>query len=878
VIVPILSWWFLSTILALVALPFAWRLFSRLPDRGVGFIRAIGLLLCGYGYWIGASLQILPNSFGGITLVLLLLVALALYFTRRDGFAILRWLRSNLGIVLMTELIFTVAFVSWAWVRANNPEITGTEKPMELAFVNAILRSEGFPPRDPWMSGYAISYYYFGYVLLSMLTRLTGVSAGVGFNLGNSLWFALIAVGSYSLLYNLFNQAGAHKFRYLPALLGPLFTLISGNLGGFLELLHSRHIFWRVGANDVYQSSFWTWLGLENLENAPIGPPSWVPQRYLWWWRSSRVIRDLDLRGIPIGTQSIDEFPFFSFLLADNHPHLLALPVVLLALGFTMQVFFSPPEKDLGSKSPSFRIEDFRPWITPLIVVLIISALIQVLSSVGFERSTQEVLAGLLSRTILIFGLFLGGFVVFKVWQRRLPSSLDRGELIFGAWLFGALAFLNTWDFPIYLCVIALILFWQFRQFGVWGSVKAITPTLLWLLFMGILLYLPWYPTFASQAGGILPHFLQPTRFPHFLVMFGPSLLPISIWLLIHVIAHWKWADLRWLFGLTIGIPLILLLLSWSLAALILLNGAGGFSLESIYGTLGVASLDELIQATLRIRFAGSWTALYLGVMLASAVVILRRQWGAKEYAVTQVWVIFAIVIGALLILGPEFLYLRDQFGLRMNTIFKFYFAAWILWSTAAGYLLVDLWRKRNLRWLPVQAIAIIPLLMGLVYPVLSVWTKTQQFQPTYGRNLDGSMHPGYMSNEDRDAINWINAYLADGVIAEAIGGSYTYYTRVSTHTGFPTVLGWPGHEGQWRGGYLEQGSRQDDIRQLYQSSDWEITKGILDRYSIDYVFIGELERQTYPPVYDAKFDAYMDLIYANEKVKIYAREGVATS
>jgi uncharacterized membrane protein len=265
-------------------------------------------------------------------------------------------------------------------------------------------------------------------------------------------------------------------------------------------------------------------------------------------------------------------------------------------------------------------------------------------------------------------------------------------------------------------------------------------------------------------------------------------------------------------------------------------------------------------------------------VMLASAVVILRRQWGAKEYAVTQVWVIFAIVIGALLILGPEFLYLRDQFGLRMNTIFKFYFAAWILWSTAAGYLLVDLWRKRNLRWLPVQAIAIIPLLMGLVYPVLSVWTKTQQFQPTYGRNLDGSMHPGYMSNEDRDAINWINAYLADGVIAEAIGGSYTYYTRVSTHTGFPTVLGWPGHEGQWRGGYLEQGSRQDDIRQLYQSSDWEITKGILDRYSIDYVFIGELERQTYPPVYDAKFDAYMDLIYANEKVKIYAREGVATS
>jgi len=119
---------------------------------------------------------------------------------------------------------------------------------------------------------------------------------------------------------------------------------------------------------------------------------------------------------------------------------------------------------------------------------------------------------------------------------------------------------------------------------------------------------------------------------------------------------------------------------------------------------------------------------------------------------------------------------------------------------------------------------------------------------------------------------------LEDGVIAEAVGGSYTYYTRVSTHTGLPTVLGWPGHEGQWRGGYLEQGSRQDDIRQLYQSSDWPTTQAILDRYEIDYVFIGDLERQTYPPVYEAKFDAFMDLIYTNESVRIYAREGGGTS
>ena len=79
-----------------------------------------------------------------------------------------------------------------------------------------------------------------------MLTRFTSVSTGIGFNLGNSLWFALTAVGTYSLIYNLTNRSTADNHRFLPALLGPLMTLISGNLAGFLEILHSRHIFWPI--------------------------------------------------------------------------------------------------------------------------------------------------------------------------------------------------------------------------------------------------------------------------------------------------------------------------------------------------------------------------------------------------------------------------------------------------------------------------------------------------------------------------------------------------------------------------------------------------------------------------------------------------------
>ena len=88
--------------------------------------------------------------------------------------------------LFVVEVLFLIAFMGWAVVRSANPEITGTEKPMELAFINAILRSPTLPPNDPWLSGYSISYYYYGYVMVAMLARLTATSGGVAFNLGLS--------------------------------------------------------------------------------------------------------------------------------------------------------------------------------------------------------------------------------------------------------------------------------------------------------------------------------------------------------------------------------------------------------------------------------------------------------------------------------------------------------------------------------------------------------------------------------------------------------------------------------------------------------------------------------------------------------------------
>jgi len=82
----------------------------------------------------------------------------------------------------------------------------------------------------------------------------------------------------------------------------------------------------------------------------------------------------------------------------------------------------------------------------------------------------------------------------------------------------------------------------------------------------------------------------------------------------------------------------------------------------------------------------------------------------------------------------------------------------------------------------------------------------------------------------------------------EAVGGEYSEYARVSTESGLPSVLGWPGHEIQWRGGTTEIGTREADIQAIYQSNDWSTIESLLKQYNIRYVYLGTLERIKYAP------------------------------
>ena len=202
--IGVLSWYAFSLVLAVVNLPLAYAALRKLPSRGAFYLRPLGLLLWGTIFWWLTSIQLLRNDLASQVTSLFILVGInLLVLSKIDRERFFGWIKENKKLLIRAELIFLVAFALMAVVRAANPEIINTEKFMEMAFINAILKSPGFPPMDPWLSGYSISYYYFGYLLSAMLIRITSVTSSVGYNLVAAFWFGMTAVGAYGILWDL---------------------------------------------------------------------------------------------------------------------------------------------------------------------------------------------------------------------------------------------------------------------------------------------------------------------------------------------------------------------------------------------------------------------------------------------------------------------------------------------------------------------------------------------------------------------------------------------------------------------------------------------------------------------------------------------------
>jgi YYY domain-containing protein len=297
---PVAFWVAGLVLVGLIGLPYAWLIGSALPDRGWAISRPLGLLLVAWPVWLLASVDLVPFVRGTVAGVALAVAvgAAAIVLARRHELA--AWLRSSLAVIVVAEVVFWAIFAAGVLVRWSNPDLwhptLGGEKPMDFAFLNATLKSESFPPYDPWFAGGYINYYYFGFVLVAVLVKLTAIVPAVAYNLAVPTLAALFGAAAFGATLGLLGRGEGRVPRRLvgSAVLASLFAAVIGNLAELKVVLESIN------------------------RSIPI---DW------WYWNASRVIAHPPTEPGPI-----TEFPAFTFLYADLHAHAMALPFTAVIL------------------------------------------------------------------------------------------------------------------------------------------------------------------------------------------------------------------------------------------------------------------------------------------------------------------------------------------------------------------------------------------------------------------------------------------------------------------------------------------------------------------------------------------------------------------
>jgi YYY domain-containing protein len=284
--------------------PLAFWLGNRLPDRGAAIARPLAMLVAVFPAWFLASTGGIAFGAPAVWATILVIGAAAWgWLLWRGGFD-WSWARAMLVVEAASLLLFT----AYIGLRGFTPEILGTEKPMDVAFLASSARTTVMPPADPWFAGEPINYYYLGYLLQGMVARLAGVAPWVAFNLALATIFSLTIVGAFGIGWNVARPWLGRRAAAASGLLAAFLLAISGNLYAPWRLLQD--------ARATIDAAWW---------DSAVGIG----------WRSSRIVCDGPRVGNlcpPPATETINEFPAFSFLLGDLHPHLMALPFTLVAI------------------------------------------------------------------------------------------------------------------------------------------------------------------------------------------------------------------------------------------------------------------------------------------------------------------------------------------------------------------------------------------------------------------------------------------------------------------------------------------------------------------------------------------------------------------
>ncbi len=866
--IALFQMWMVVEGLGLICLPLTLIVFRNLPDRGWAFSKAIGTLLLAFGVWI--PLMIFHSFVFNQTFILTVASALLvcnLLALRSTIQTIKKMLCSNIFYIMSVECIFLGMIFLLGAVRSQGPEIHQFEMFMDEGFIASILRSTHFPPSDMWFSGGSINYYYYAHYTIAVLAKLLGQRPSIAFNTGICLFFGLCAVNLFGIVCNIVAWARYHCINkdhldishveaqhddvipsLLPALPYGIFSFLLALIFGNLAATRA----WWINHDKAYPDWHSLWFGASRV----VGPPT-----------------------------TINEFPAFSFLLSCFHAHVLTLAFTILVIALAFNLFLQTNGKGLFAFGRGWRLLialgvnalvlgglfTMNGWDYPTYMGLTLLCLVlqqwlvhQKHLSVSFLFHLLLAGGSLVVLSLVLYLPFYLNFVSpsqgFALVDPKLRSTVSDELMIYSLFAFVFLSFLLT------SCISRS------------RSERALHPTRIAFVSKDEQVEL------SSPASSLL----SPSRNGVFST-FSPDMVydrvaPVQASTAVAVVANEIVSSRvskkqRALLSLS---PRALLLPGVSLIYLL-------FCLVLLYTVPKIATF-----------VAGSSLAL-----VAAVIACFHLRFRAQA---------FALILGLLaflLVAFCEVFYLKDIFSdssyQRMNTIFKFYFQAWVLLSVscAAGLFFIRqgfrTWKTRSIqaRWMKRMLVGIwysILLLLSLasmVYPIFApserymYTSRPSSYLPTKdAMNLDGLAYMrtcnvpvcDYATSGDYAAIIWMNEHIqGQPVIVEAVGDDYSSFARVSTFTGLPTIMGWIGHEYQWRVMWLKDPvhnigyqQRASDVKQIYVNPDVNVVFTLMQKYHAQYLYFGPLERAKYTQANTQRFDIFMQIVYRSNGVTIY--------
>jgi len=396
----------------------------------------------------------------------------------------------------------------------------------------------------------------------------------------------------------------------------------------------------------------------------------------------------------------------------------------------------------------------------------------------------------------------------------------------------GFFSLINTWEYPVYILftVLAFVLL-KIRR-GIKGTLSILGG----IIGLSLLLYIPYY--LSRSMGGVsgIKFIADRTDFASFFEAF-------ALFLFLAFSLLFIWSKRQIFRGKILILGAVFIFLATIMAAVLL----------------------EFHLLILTVPM----------ILLSLYYIYKSKSKTEKEF------ILVLLLMGALLALFCEIFYIDDSYGApweRFNTVFKIYVPLWIFLGISSAYavfyVLSNLRKRIKVAW---AFIAVVFLLASLVHPIVSTISATSGRHTGWGLTrgtLDGMAYLESIEKGDHEALQWINEKIAGShVILEAPGAVFQYTSRVSTFTGLPTVIGWTSWEVMWRGAWGEMEERVRDVDMIYNTLDNDEALALLAKYDVEYIYIGNLERESYESEGLQKFAGHpeeYELIYENEGVTIY--------